>query len=333
MSAAIGGLEGSPFPLLALSPSWPRGTRTIEARNASAFWTLLLSAPGSWSSTFCRFMHAILWTRSPPRTTHAVRARRISGSPGGTGIRGAESGGNPPLNQCLPGSRGAILARHAEDAPCGSGLARWRRDTPSCPAHVRAVDAPVCSVAAHAAGPVATAVLASNMSGIYALQAMGEDDADSHAYPEAPAEVVIDRMAAANVARFRRRHGLQVDTDFAYAFASWAEARDAGGQAIADAADAWSELRKAASAGAGSAAEGPPRVRFSWLVKRARARPGRRAVPTVSAGRWSRTWPGSRGLRAGQPAWGTLILWTCLPSFTLGRQLRPPCAGSLSMLV
>ena len=146
----------------------------------------------------------------------------------------------------------SLTARHAEHAPCDSGLARWRRDTPSCPAHVRAVDAPVCSVAAHAAGPhvviakgpastaswlelggaVAAAVLASNMSGIYALQAMGEDDADSHAYPEAPAEVtvVIDRMAAANVARFRRRHGLQVDTDFAYAFASWAEARDAGGQ-------------------------------------------------------------------------------------------------------
>ena len=148
------------------------------------------------------------------------------------------------MRQCLPGSRGANPARHAEDAVCGSGLARWRRDTLSCPAHVRAVDAPVCSVAAHAAGPyvvtakgpastaswfelggaVAAAVLASNMSGIYALQAI----------------VVIDRMAAANVARFRRRHGLQVNTDFAYAFASWAEARDAGGQAIAD---AWSELR------------------------------------------------------------------------------------------
>ena len=189
-----------------------------------------MSVPGSCSSTFCRFMHTILWTRSPPRTTHAVRARRTSGSPGGTGIRGAESGGNPPLNQCLPGTR----------------------RTPSCPAHVRAVDAPVCSVAAHTAGPiakvlhplvswlelggvVAAAVLASNMSAIYALQAMGEDDADSHAYPEAPAEVVIDRMAAAHVARFRRRHAF-----FAYGFASWAEARDAGGQPIAD---AWSELR------------------------------------------------------------------------------------------
>ena len=78
---------------------------------------------------------------------------------------------------------------------------------------------------------------------------------------------------------------VQVDTDFAYAFASWAEARDAGGQAIAD---AWSELRmdfegaealgKGASAaeGAGLVAEGPPRVRFSRLLKRAPARPGRR---------------------------------------------------------
>ena len=118
-------------------------------------------------------------------------------------------------------------------------------------------------------GAVAAAVLASNMSGIYALQAMGEDDAHSNAYPGAPAEVVIDRVAAANVARFRRRHGLQVDTDFAYAFASWAEARDAGGQAVAD---AWSELRmdfedaealrKAASAAEGAGLVAEDRIEY-----------------------------------------------------------------------
>ena len=164
VSGAIRGWAGSPFLLLAPSPSgmslyelaiaWLKpGKLTIGARNASAFWTLGMSAPGSWSSTFCRFMHAVLWTRSPPRTTRAVRNRRTSGSPGGTGIRGAGSGGNPPLRQCLPGSKGANPARHVEDAPCDSGLAQWRPDTPSCPAHVRAVDAPVCSVATHAAGP------------------------------------------------------------------------------------------------------------------------------------------------------------------------------------
>ena len=121
VSGAIGGWAGSPFLLLAPSPSGmylyklaivrlKPGKLTIGARNASVFWTLEMSAPGSWSSTFCRFMHTVLWTRSPPRTTCAVRAR-TSGSPGGTGIRGA---GSP---------------------------------------HVRAVDAPVCSVATHAAGP------------------------------------------------------------------------------------------------------------------------------------------------------------------------------------
>ena len=117
-------------------------------------------------------MHTILWTRSPLRTTW-IAWRHWH--------QGRREWRNPPLRQCLPGSRGANPARHAEDAPCHSGLARWRRDTPSCPAHVRAVDAPVCSVAAHAAGPhvviakTPAAVLASNMFGIYALQAMGEE--------------------------------------------------------------------------------------------------------------------------------------------------------------
>ena len=118
---------------------------------------------------------------------------------------------------------------------------------------------------------VAQYVLASNMSGIYALQAMGEDEEDAPAYPEALAEVVIDRMAAANVARFRHRRGLQVDTDFAYAFASWAEARDAGGHAIAD---AWSELRmdfedaevlgKAASAAEGAGLVAAKSASVAW---------------------------------------------------------------------
>ena len=97
---------------------------------------------------------------------------------------------------------------------------------------------------------VAAAVLASNMSGIYALQAMGEDEEDGPAYPEAPAEVV-----------------------FAYAFASWAEARDAGGQAIAD---AWSELRKdfedaeaLKKAAAGLVVEGPPNNQC-WAMEQRR---------------------------------------------------------------
>ena len=104
---------------------------TIGARSASAFWTLQMPAPGSWSSTFCRFMHTVLWTRSPPRTTRAadlwIAWRHWH--------QGRREWREPSLEA---GSRGANRARHAF---CASCLAQCRRDTPSCPAHVRAVDA------------------------------------------------------------------------------------------------------------------------------------------------------------------------------------------------
>ena len=41
---------------------------------------------------------------------------------------------------------------------------------------------------------------------------------------EAQAETVVDRLVAQSVRAFRERHGLMVDDDFAYAFASWEEA-------------------------------------------------------------------------------------------------------------
>ena len=52
--------------------------------------------------------HRLMDEIAAPRTTRAVRARRTSGSPGGTGIRGAGSGGNPPLSSARE-ARGRAL--------------------------------------------------------------------------------------------------------------------------------------------------------------------------------------------------------------------------------
>ena len=276
VSAAIGDLEGTAFPLLALSTSMPslcklaivrlkRGMRTIEARNASAFWTSLMSAPGSWSSTFCRFMHTVLWMRSPPRTTHAA-------SPPDLWIawrhwhQGRREWREPSLRQCLPRSRGVIPARHAEDAPCGFGLARWRRDIPSCPAYVRAVDAPVCSVAAHAAGPhVAIAKGPASTASWFklggALAAAVLRCKLWARMTRTPMPIPGSRPRLLSTGWWQRMWRVSgaamacnLDTDFA---------RNAGGQAIAD---AWSKLRmdfedaEALGRGCWLVAEGPPRV-------------------------------------------------------------------------
>ena len=111
------------------------------------------------------------------------------------------------------------------------------------------------------------------MSGIYALQAMGEDEEDAPAYPEAPAEVVIDRMAAANVSRFRwtrtlptplhpgQRRAMPVgrpSQTLGQSFAWTSRMRKPWGKL---------HLRPRVRA----VAEGPPSVRFSRLVRRAGA--------------------------------------------------------------
>ncbi|CAE7241463.1 clpC [Symbiodinium natans] len=77
------------------------------------------------------------------------------------------------------------------------------------------------------AGAALAAALASQMAGIYALQAMEDPSAQGETLGEPEAET------------YRVRYGLEDDLDFSYAFTSWEKARDAGGHAVAD---AWAEV-------------------------------------------------------------------------------------------